>query len=80
MQERRFAVGQIELPDAHEAGVEAEGAHRALVARELGPPASERLGVVEAEGEPAFYREAGATCLASKAEMLGSSPPGKMYC
>src|SRR5690606_24693201 len=48
---RSLAVGEVELPGAQEAGVEAELQHGFLFVQEAFAPLAQRAGVVRAEGE-----------------------------
>src|ERR1035441_2698301 len=57
--EGSFAVGEIEVPDAHEARIETEPANRRLFAQEALPPAAQGFRIVEAELALADHRKAG---------------------
>jgi hypothetical protein len=78
--EGRLAVGQVEGPDALEAGVEAQALHRVDLAQEGLAPAAQGLGVVGPKARRCSTTKPARRASASKAEGLGSRPPGKMYC
>src|SRR5471030_2089367 len=75
-----FAVGEIHLPDAHEMLVKALSGDLLALGAALAVPAPQRFGVVAAEGVALQRPQAFAPACRSKRSMLGSMPPGKMYC
>src|SRR6185369_13523612 len=56
--EGRLAVRQIELPDPHEALVEADLAHARRLAQEARAPMAQGAGVVRAKGELGAHLQA----------------------
>src|SRR5574343_1692743 len=61
--EAGLAIGQVELPDADEALVKAQGQHALALGQEVGAPAAAGFGVVAAKGHLVHPLEAGGLCL-----------------
>ena len=74
---RRFAIRQVELPDAHEAAVEAQLAHGGFLRQEAHAPAAQRLGIVGAETQLVDDAQPGAFGLLAKGRRAGQQPAGE---
>src|SRR3990167_7586271 len=75
--ERRFAVGEVELPDAQEALVETELQHALLLVQEGVAPDLQRARVVGPESELVDHLQTGALCLGAERARAWQAAAGK---